>query len=416
MRKTSLGLALVVAGLILSPSAVRAEQYDNLISLPIDENQAAVFDQTALGEGEVLGEKTAALPVVENRGPHFFYGEEQILNEDLVGDVYVLAGRVEINSNIDGDLLVVGGKVVLNGDVSQDVRAAAGTIYVNGVIGQNLTVAGGQIIFADTVKVGNSIVAGGGEVSLDGQTQGKVLLGGGAARLAGVFGSDVQARADTFRVMPGVVINGSLIADAYTSADVPDDVQVAERKLVKIVPPEERQPRTARANKMEPLGGVLVKTELLQLVIKLVIGLISGCLLIYFLPKLVNAVKTQVLASPQGNFGWGLVYLFMTPIVILVALISVVAIPIAGLIFLAYLGSMIVAKTMVAIALGEKLAERFKSQNLKNPYLVFALGFVVLKVVGVIPIIGWLVSFGAFVMGMGALFTLAKGYLFGGRK
>lgn len=411
MRKTSLGLALAVTGLVLLPAAVRAKQYDNLIQLPVDENQAAVLEELALEEGAVLGVKTAAKPVVENRGPHFFYGEEQVLDEDLVGDVYVLAGRVEINGTIDGDLLVIGGTVVLNGDVSQDVRAGAGTIYVNGAIGQNLTVGGGQIIFAETAQVGNSVVAGGGEVSLDGQTMGKVLLGGGAARLAGEFGDDVHAQADTFRVMPGVVINGSLIADAYTSADVPDDVKVSEEKLVKIVPPEERQQRTARPEKMQPVGGVLVKSTLLELLIKLMIGIVSGSLLIYLLPKLVHAVKTQVLASPKANFGWGLVYLFMTPIVILLTLISVVAMPIAGLIFLAYLGSMIVAKTLVAVALGEKLVEKFKLKNLKNPYLVFALGFVVLKVVGIIPILGWLVSYVAFVMGMGALFILAKGYL-----
>lgn len=309
--------------------------------------------------------------------------------------------------------MVLGGTVILNGDVSQDVRAAAGTIQINGLIGQNLTVGAGQVFFGEQARVGNSVVAGGGDVSLNGQTMGKVLLGGGAAKLAGQYGSDVHAQADTFKVMPGVVVNGSLIADAYTSAEVADDAQVMQETMVKVIPPEEH--KQIQSGRMQPVGGVLVKMALFDFLLKMLIGLVSGSLLIYFFPKLVKAVKSQVLAAPLGNFGWGLVYLFMTPVVICLALISIVAMPVAGLISLVFLGTMMVAKTLVAMALGDKLAANLKLKAFKNPYLSFAFGLLVLQLISFMPILGWIIGFAAFVMGLGAIFTLMKNYL-GERK
>ncbi|MCL4208515.1 hypothetical protein KJZ63_02690 [Patescibacteria group bacterium] len=417
MRKIASVFVLIFLGFALSTSGIRAEQYDNLVQLPLDQNQAEVIDDQV--GGEVLGTQTTKAMVSDksvldvttvDAGPHFFYGEEQVIDENLVGDVYVFAGKVEINGNIDGDLMVLGGTVVLNGDVTQDVRAGAGTIYVNGQIGQNLTVGAGQIYFGEKALIGNSVVAAGGDVNLDGQTTGKVLLGGGAARLAGKYGSDVHAQADTFKVMPGVVVAGSLIADAYTSADVAPDAQVMKENMVKVVPPEQKN-RPQREEKMRSVGGVLVKAVMMEFLFKLLIGFVSGSILIYFLPKLVKAAKNQVLLAPMANFGWGLVYLFMTPIVILLTLVSVVAMPIAGLLVLIYLGSMMVAHTVVAVALGDKLVHGANVKMFKNPYLSFGVGLLVLRLVCFLPLLGWMVGFVSFTIGMGTLFILMKSYL-----
>lgn len=411
MRKIVSVFVLTLLALSLNFSRVHAEQYDNLVQLPLDQNQAEVFDDSNVGD--ILGTQTTLMAdekVEVDAGPHFFYGEDQVVDDNLTGDVYVFAGKAEINGRIDGDLMVFGGTVVLNGEVTQDVRAGAGTIYVNGAVGQNLTVGAGQIFFGEDATVGNSVVAAGGDVNLDGQTMGKVLLGGGAARLAGSYGSDVHAQADTFKVMPGVVVAGSLIADAYTSVDVAPDAQVMKENMVKVVP-QDQQNRPNREEKMKSVGGVLVKAAMIEFLIKLMISFVSGSVLIYFLPKFVKAVTHQTLLSPMANFGWGLIYLFMTPIVILLTLMSVVAMPISGLITLIYFGTMMMAGTLVAVALGEKLVHGAKVKIFKNPYLSFGVGLVVLKLVGFLPILGWMVSFVAFTIGMGSLFTLMKSYL-----
>lgn len=416
MRKVILFFLITLFGLMILPKSVLAKQYDNLITLPIDEAQAQEFEEMESDrfaflndelEEEVLG--TASDLMVDedvDLGPHFFFGEETTLDEDLVGDVYVAGGNVVINGTIDGDLLVAGGTVTLNGEVTHDVRAVGGSIFVNGIIGDNLTIFGGSVLFDSKSTVGNSIVAGGGEVSIDGEVMGRVFLGGGAAKLAGTYGSDVNAQADTIKIAPGVVIAGSLIADAAMEVDISDEAEVMGEKMVTVTPKEER--RGSSKEKMDSVGGVLVKATLVEFFMKLAMAVVSGGLVIYFMPKLVNQVSQRVLEAPMANAGWGLVYLFMTPIIILLLMISIVALPVAGIVTLVYLLTFIVAKWVVAYAVGVKLAKNLKVKALENKYLGFAVGMLVLNAVGFVPILGWLVKAVAFFVGMGAIFHMIK--------
>jgi hypothetical protein len=409
MRKIISLLFIVLLSFAIFPREVSAEQYDNLVSLPADEAQQQELELQA-AQGEVLGTNSEVMAeenaISEENGPHFYFGETIVLDENLVGDVYVAGGTVEVNGVIDGDLLIAGGTVTLNGEVTDDVRAAGGTVFINGIIGGNLTLGAGSALFDDETRVGNSIVAGAGEISLNGETIGKVLLGGGAAKIAGTYGSDVTAQADTIRVMPGVVINGSLLADAYTQAEVSDEAAISGEKQVTVTPAEEKQ--AARENKMDTVGGVLVKATLAEFMAMLVMGIVSGSVFLYFVPKLAQQLADKALNTPVVSAGWGFVYLFLTPIMILITMVSVIALPVAGIVGLFYLISMIGAGWVSAYAVGQKLVANLKVKQLDNKYLTFALGLFVLNAIGFVPVIGWLVKMVAFFVGLGAIFMVIK--------
>lgn len=407
MRKILSFFLIGLFGLMILPKTISAKQYDNLIDLPLDDAQQQELLQLEETPGEVLGTTIVEdVAMDQDRGPHFYFGENVTLNDNLLGDVYVAGGNVEVNGDIDGDLLIAGGTVVLNGDVTQDIRAGGGTILVNGVVGQNLTLGGGSVVFGSGAMVGNSIVAGAGEISLNGEVLGRVLLGGGAAKLAGNYGSDVRAQVDTINVAPGVVIAGSLMAEAQTDAQVSTEADIQGENLVSVTPAKEKD--RLSEDKMEAVGGVLVKATLVEFMMKLMMGIVSGGLLIYFLPKLVVQLSNSVITSPMSNLGWGFVYLFLTPIVILLTIVSIVALPIAGAITLFYIFTFIVAKWVSAYAIGVKLAVNLKLKALENKYLGFAVGLFILSAVGFIPVLGWLVESFAFFIGLGAIFTMLK--------
>jgi len=178
-------------------------------------------------------------------------------------------------------------------------------------------------------------------------------------------------------------------------------------QLVTITPVEERE-RVVKEAKMKSVGGLLVKATLIEFFMKLAMGIVSGSILIYFLPKFVEQVSKGVLEVPVANAGWGLVYLFITPIVILLSMISIVALPVAGIITLVYILSIIIAQWTVAYALGIKLAKNLKVKAFENKYLGFAVGLLVLNAVGFVPILGWLVKMIAFFIGMGAIFSIIR--------
>jgi len=110
----------------------------------------------------------------------------------------------------------------------------------------------------------------------------------------------------------------------------------------------------------------------------------------------------------MANVGWGFAYLFLTPIVILLAMVSIVALPIAGVIGLFYIFTIIVAKWVSAYAIGVKLAENMKIKALENKYLGFAVGMLILSAIGFVPILGWLIKSVAFFIGIGAIFSIVK--------
>jgi len=78
---------------------------------------------------------------------------------------------------------------------------------------------------------------------------------------------------------------------------------------------------------------------------------------------------------------------------------------------LVYFGSMMLSGTLVAVALGQKLVHGTNAKIFKNPYLSFGVGLLVLKLVGFLPILGGVVSFVAFTIGLGSIFALMKAHL-----
>jgi hypothetical protein len=171
------------------------------------------------------------------------------------------------------------------------------------------------------------------------------------------------------------------------------------------VTPEEAKP--ARSEKMESVGGLLVKATLIEILFGLAMSFFSGSLLIYLLPKLVENAKKPVFVSPMSLFGYGFAYIFLTPILIMLVMASIIGLPIAGIMLLIYLLSMIVAGWIVAAAVGERLAHKMKSKALSGKYLSFGLGLVVLKLVGFVPV---------FVIGMGVIFSLISNNVFRKKK
>jgi hypothetical protein len=421
MKKLSLALLIGLFGLILMPKTiVQAEQFDNLVQLPIDSAQEAEIDLILEGEvdetpeaGVVLGVQKEM--VSENKGPHFRFGETIVINEDLTGDVYTAGGTVRVEGKIDGDLLIAGGTVILNGEVTGDVRAGAGNIILNGIIGQNLTVGGGSVVFSSGAEVGNSIVAGAGTIDIAGSVMGNVWLGSGAAKLEGDFGGDVNVQADALEIAPGVMIGGSLMTETAQEVMV-DATQIGGEKKLTLIPERQVKERKDRSRKMDSVGGVLVKAAAVGFLFQFIMTLVSGSIVLYLVSKLASKLGDQVLENPLANLGWGFAYLILAPIAILLTISTVVALPIGFLMFGLYVLSLCLSKWVVAIAVGKKIKTQFKIKALSNQYLSFGTGLLVLSIAYAVPLAGGFIQLIALLLGMGVIFGLIKKTFFFKRK
>jgi cytoskeletal protein CcmA (bactofilin family) len=130
----------------------------------------------------------------------------------------------------------------------------------------------------------------------------------------------------------------------------------------------------------------------------LLLGLILG----FLAPRAVRAVDEARSGAGFGPvIGWGLLLTIGLPIVAVLALVTVVAAPL-GLGVLLALGLVyFIGYTTAAWLLGRRIARR------AGTFVAFLVGWAILRVVALIPVLGGLTWFVAVVVGLGALVTAA---------
>jgi hypothetical protein len=126
--------------------------------------------------------------------------------------------------------------------------------------------------------------------------------------------------------------------------------------------------------------------------------LVLGLLLIWLLGagagRVVQAARTAIAAA----IGWGLLAFLGLPILAVIALVTVVGLPL-GLVVLAALGLIYtIGYTATAFILGRQIVRQ------STPWaLAFLVGWAILRLLALIPIVGGLIWFVAVVFGLGAL-------------
>jgi hypothetical protein len=376
--------------------------------LPIGALHAQELTTTEQG-GEVLGVKTPLVAPVTKRveGPHFRFDENLVVTENLAGDVYAAGSTVRIEGKIDGDLLVAGGTVIINGDVTEDLRVAGGNVTINGNVGKNVSVGGGNVMFGPTSKVGGSLLGGAGTLDFAGQVAGNAWIGAGETVLKGKINQDAHVSAETASFNADSVVGGNLQARLNEGKLLVDKGAVAGKKDITFVKPEvNNQERALRKN--QKFGQAVTAAVVTKWLFGLLIGFVSGSVLLHFFRKTANNLSAQIKTAAVGSLGWGLIALVTVPFIAILLMITVLGLPLGFMTFLGYILAFIVAKWIAAYALGQWVETRSSMESLKNPYLQFAVGLLIINLLALIPVAGWLVSFGATLMGLGALFVALK--------
>ncbi len=346
----------------------------------------------------------AASLVKQITGPHFRAGESVVLTEDLVGDVYVGGATVMVEGKIDGDLIVGGGTVTLNGEVTEDIRVGGGNVVLNGTVGQDVTAGGGSITFGPASNVMGSVLAGGGMVVYNGDVMGDVWTGAGAVQMAGDFGQDVKVEADGIQVLSNTTVGGDLVANYGEESQVSEQAQISGETNINQVY------RSYKAEeKMAKIDGYGKDMNNVGAVFSLILGLVSGLVLMYLFPKATDEMSANAMKNPLPSMGWGALKLFLGPLVIILLMVTVIGMPLAFLMLMGYIVSWMVACWISGKALGEKIYKESKAKWFKDRYLQFIIGLALIKLLSVLPVVGWLVKLTAFLIGFGAIARWFKG-------
>lgn len=255
-----------------------------------------------------------------------------------------------------------GDRVLLafNGDITVPAGEQAAFVLVTGgtatVAGDVTTVVvfdGKAVLQGATVE---SLFVSGGSVSID-----------GASTVTG----DVRTLNSTTTVDPAATINGS--------------VSSAEADLV-------------------AAAAILAPLALLFILGLALVTLVAGLALAALGARQVRAAETLITREPGETLLFGLAGLVLIPLVAVVAMITVIGLPLGlAILLMVWPAAAFAGYLVAAIWIGEWLLYRGASERPDRPYLAAVLGVILLQVISLVPFVGAIAS----LFGFGAVLLLA---------
>ncbi len=135
----------------------------------------------------------------------------------------------------------------------------------------------------------------------------------------------------------------------------------------------------------------------------MVIWVVLGLALVSLLPEHVMFVRATVASQARRSLLLGLLSLLLAPAVLIVLIALIIPIPLAVIIVCGLIAAWALGTIAIGWLMGEYIMRAIAPRH--NTRLVqVTVGLTVLVLVGSLPYIGWLVSIGAGLLGLGAVF------------
>jgi cytoskeletal protein CcmA (bactofilin family) len=298
-----------------------------------------------------------------------------------------------VNGHVKGDVIAFGREVVLNGPVDGSVRTWGESVSLNSTVGRNVTAWCSQLTLDEKANVGGSIMLGAQNAELDGRAAGDVLALAGDLTLNGKFARDVTTRGDHFTIGSTAEIDGQTKYEGRGQPEVDSGAKLASPVQITVPRRGPDYTRVAYYWHQVLLWGA---SFLFGLVILLVV---PG-----FFADAANETRK---AGPA--FGFGALFLFATPIAIIIVCATIVGLGIGLSALLLYIIAIYAAQVFVASWLGEKLLGYTNGVGPAVGRLALGLGIV--RLLHMIPFAGWWFGLLITIWGLGALILAAHSRL-----
>ncbi|MCF7844744.1 MAG: hypothetical protein K9M03_02870 [Kiritimatiellales bacterium] len=336
------------------------------------------------------------------------------VKEDIDGDLIIAGGEVTITGDIADDILSGGGRITLEGNVGDDVRMAGGDIEIRGTIEDDLIIAGGTVRISEGSVINGDAVVAGGMLIIDGIIKGDLTVGGGQVYLAGTVEGDALVDVESLQLNGEILGNAKIVSKDVTvqeGASIAGDLEYwssEDDPYAGIVGGEIfKNPDLHRAGKSIPneafLGAITV-----AFMAYFGFTLLSAALIILILILATNKFPKEA-AKLINKKTWkslfmGLAFFIMTPIVAMLFLISIIGAPIALFMMMSYGFAIFFAKALTAFVFASFIALHYKKKWGKVALFFVSIAlFVLMKLLGFVPVIGWIINIILILIAFGAL-------------
>lgn len=310
------------------------------------------------------------------------------------GDLFVWSNEVEIDGHVTGDVIAMAREVRVNGTVDGNIRSYTQTLDINGSVGKNVLVGCELFEIGSTGKVGGSVTMGSANATIAGGIGRDITATAGDATLNGSVGGEVKLRGDNLHVGPDANIKGAFSYRGRNPASVDPQAKLASPLVF-----------TQLKTGPDYASWAYYRHHIEFWAAAFLFGLVLLLLIPRFFANGVRASKNFL-----PSFGFGILFLFATPIAAVIVCITLVGLGLGITTLLLWLIAVYAAQVFVASWLGEILLGPAIGTGALLGRL--ALGLAILHGLEMIPYhVGGIIHFIVLCWGLGAIVLAIFNYL-----
>jgi cytoskeletal protein CcmA (bactofilin family) len=315
----------------------------------------------------------------------YFAGSSVIVEGTINGDLVAAGGEIRVTGTINGGIMVVGGSIIVNGTVTDDIRAAGGEVRIGGDVGDNVLTFTGKFVLEKNARIARDLTLSAGNAVIDGTVNGNINGGATDLEMSGAVKGNVTLEIDNnIKIFPGATIGENLEYKAPHQGEISGIV--SGKTTYKEIPAKKGDLRSK------------IEGEIIGYLWLLLIGIVS----LLLAPELTQKNSDMVAIKPLRNLLYGLLFLVITPIVVVLLLITIIGIPLSMILLVIYIIFLYISRIYIGFWVGQYVLKKLKKET-KFKVLTMALGLLIVLIGINLPIIGGFIHFVVLLLGLGAI-------------
>jgi len=248
---------------------------------------------------------------------------------------------------------------------------------------------GSNVVIDKNTVICSPLIAFGGTLAIDGTVKGTVITFGTKITIQGNVDGNIYVFGGTVALRDGSLVVGKIYTYGASYA------KSGNGSLVGSINDAEK----------DISGGWLFGSNtgfnfpFLPIFTWVALGLVFTTLF----PEHVMFVRTTAVNKTRRSFFVGLLSVLLAPFVLVVLVALIVSIPLAFIIALGLIAAWALGTVAIGWHVGYYIMQKIAPNQSTRPLQV-AIGLIVLVILGSLPYIGWLISIGAGLIGLGAVF------------
>ena len=328
------------------------------------------------------------LTFVKAEDQYFITKKKASLSEsEYDHSVFAAGDVVRSESKVNGAFFGAGNSVKVSGDIDYGFLAGQ-TLEVNSIVEHDLFAAGGSIVLSKESAINRDIYLAANNVDIRTNILGNAWIAGSIVTLDNiVITGDLRVYANQLIINENVEIKGTLYISEGTFIENENNLKFGNKEIIKV-------------------NRVDIKNKVSDVILSILTLIFTAIVLALVFPKLFSKLDYELTVKDVFKKMFiGLGVLVIVPILSVILFVTSVGVSLGAILLLLYIIGIMISTILSSYVIGYNVYTKAFDQK-DNIYVDLLIGILIVKVIELIPVIGALFMFAAFIYGLGLLYKL----------